>query len=95
MGIYMEHFRCVELISEKAEISSYPTRWGAARRCHDLNILNPQERWMVQSIGVRYVPDYNELTPISFKTALNRHFKAVKDKSRNCLFCRNLNKKVK
>lgn len=29
---------------------------------------------------------------ISFKEALTRHFKAVKDTTCNCLFCRNLNK---
>lgn len=95
MGIYMEHFHCVELISEKSEISGYPTRWGAARRCHDLNIWNPQERWTVQPMGVRYVPNYNELTPSSFKAALNRHFEAVKDESCDCLFCRNLNKRTR
>lgn len=60
MGTWNEHFRCVELISQKSEISSRPTRWGAARRCHDLNKLNPQERWTVRSAGRRYVPNYNE-----------------------------------
>ena len=29
MGIYRQHFHCVELVSEKSEISSHPTRWGA------------------------------------------------------------------
>lgn len=29
---------------------------------------------------------------ISFKEALKRHFKAIKDTTCNCLFCRNLNK---
>lgn len=60
MGIYLLHFHCVELVSEKSEISSCPTRWGAARRCHDLNKWNPQERWTVRPCGIRYVPNYNE-----------------------------------
>lgn len=60
MGIYCEHFRCVELLREKSEISSYPTRWGAAKRCHYLNRFNPLERWVVRSCGIHYVPDYNE-----------------------------------
>lgn len=60
MGIYRQHFHCVELVSEKSEISSFPTRWGAAMRCHDLNKWNPQERWTVRPFGIRYVPDYNE-----------------------------------
>lgn len=60
MGEYIQHFRCVELISEKSEISSYPTRWGAASRCHELNGWNPQERWTVKSCGLRYFPNYIE-----------------------------------
>ena len=61
MGLYLQKFHCVELVSEKSEISSYPTRFGAARRCHDLNKWNPQERWTVRSARRRYVPNYNEL----------------------------------
>jgi len=60
MGMYMLRFHCVELISAKSEISSYPTRWGAASRCHALNGWNPQERWTVMPCGVQYVPDYFE-----------------------------------
>jgi hypothetical protein len=60
MGIYRQHFHCVELVSEKSEISSYPTRWGAAKRSHDLNKWNPQERWTVRLAVRRYVPNYNE-----------------------------------
>lgn len=97
MGIYRQHFHCVELVSEKSEISSYPTRWGAERRCHDLNKWNPQERWTVRPSGIRYVPDYNEQgnksRKIPFKDCLKQHFKAVKGKNCNCLFCRNLNRK--
>lgn len=60
MGVYRQHFHCVELVSEKSEISSYPTRWGAASRCHDLNKWDPKERWTVKPFGIRYVPYYNE-----------------------------------
>lgn len=97
MGTWHEHFRCVELFSQKSEISSCPTRWGAAKRCHDLNKWNPQERWVVKPCGIRYVPDYNEQLiesrTIPFKDSLKQHFKAVKGKNCNCLFCRNLNRK--
>ena len=61
MGIWREHFHCVELISEKSEISRYATRDGAERRCHNLNQTNPNERWTVRSSGRMYVPNYNEL----------------------------------
>lgn len=53
IGIYRQHFHCVELVSEKSEISSYPTRWGAERRCHDLNKWNPQERWTVRPVALK------------------------------------------
>lgn len=99
MGIYRQHFHCVELVSEKSEISSYPTRWGAEIRCHKLNKWNPQERWTVRPFGIRYVPDYNEQgnmsRTISLKESLKHHFDAVKGKNCNCLFCRNLNRKEK
>lgn len=97
MGIYRQHFHCVELVSEKSEISSFPTRWGAASRCHDLNKWNPRERWTVRPCGIRYVPDYNEQGNMSrttsLKESLKHHFDAVKGKNCNCLFCRNLNRK--
>lgn len=97
MGICRQYFHCVELVSEKSEISSYPTRWGAEMRCHDLNKWNPQERWTVRPFGFRYVPDYNEQgnisRTISLKESLKHHFNAVKGKNCNCLFCRNLNRK--
>lgn len=97
MEIYLQLFHCVELVSEKSELSSYPTRWGAERRCHDLNKLEPQERWTVSPSVVRYVPDHNEQgnksIKIPFKDCLNQHFKVVKCKNCNCLFCRNLNRK--
>lgn len=64
MRVYRQRFHCVELISEKSEISSYDTRWGAAKRCHDLNKRNPSERWAVNPSGLRYVPDYNELKEV-------------------------------
>lgn len=60
MGMYMLHFHCVELISAKSEISAYNTRWGAAKRCHELNKWSPQERWTVKPLGYHYVPDYIE-----------------------------------
>lgn len=60
MGIYLQHFHCVELVSGRSEISCISTRCGSARRCHDLNKLNPQERWTVRPFGIRYVPVYNE-----------------------------------
>lgn len=57
MGIYRQYFHCVELISGKSEISCSSTRRGAARRCHDLNKWNPQERWTVKPLGYHYLPD--------------------------------------
>lgn len=93
----LQHFHCVELLSEKSEISSYPTRWGASIRCHDLNKWNLQERWTVRPCGIQHVPEYNEQgnmsRTISLKESLKHHFNAVKGKNCNCLFCRNLNRK--
>lgn len=57
----MEMYHCVELFSDKSEITYY-TRWGAAKRCHDLNKWNPKERWIVKSRGVVYVPNYGEFS---------------------------------
>lgn len=56
----MERFHCVELLSDKSELTHY-TRWGAAKRCHDLNKWNPNERWTVKSRGEIYIPNYAEL----------------------------------
>ena len=40
------------------------------------------------------IVDYPNKT-VPFKEGLKRHFKAVKDMTCNCLFCRNLNKEPK
>lgn len=60
MGIWIEHFQCVELRSEKKDIP-YATRHGAAARCHELNKRNRNQRWTVRPCGFKYVPDYYEL----------------------------------
>lgn len=60
MGIWCEHFHCVDLKSDKVD-DPFATRHGAAYRCHELNANNPKERWTVRSCGMKYVPDYYEL----------------------------------
>lgn len=61
MGIWCEHFACVEMTKAKIDFFKKPTRYGAASRCHELNKANLQERWTVISAGLCYVPDYDEL----------------------------------
>lgn len=61
MGMRCEHFSCVEITKAKIDLFREPTRHGAASRCHDLNKVNPQERWTVISAGYSYVPDYDEI----------------------------------
>lgn len=60
MGIWCEHFSCVEMTKAKIAPFKEPTRHGAASFCHELNKANPQERWSVISAGNCYVPNYNE-----------------------------------
>ena len=60
MGIWCEHFSCVEMTKAKIHSFKKPTRHGAAILCHELNKANPQERWTVISAGNDYVPDYDE-----------------------------------
>ena len=60
MGIWCEHFSCVEITKAKMDLFKKPTRHGAASRCHELNKANPQERWTVISAGNCYIPDYNK-----------------------------------
>ena len=60
MGIWCEHFACIEITKAKIDFFKKPTRHGAAIRCHELNKTNPQERWTVISAGNCYVPDYGE-----------------------------------
>ena len=60
MGVWCEHFQCVELGSEKKDCP-HATRHGAAYRCHELNVKNQKQRWTARSCGQKYVPDYLEL----------------------------------
>lgn len=53
----MEMYHCVEIFSDKSEITRY-TRWGASDRCHKLNKSNPNERWTVKSCGVHTIHNY-------------------------------------
>ena len=60
MGIWCEHFSCVEMTKTKIDTFKKPTRHGAASLCHELNKANPKERWTVISAGNGYVPNYGE-----------------------------------
>lgn len=60
MGMWCEHFSCVEITKAKIDAFKKPTRHGAAILCHELNKVNPQERWTVISAGNCYVPNYDE-----------------------------------
>ena len=60
MGMWCEHFACVEITKAKIDPFKEPTRHGASKHCHVLNKANPQERWIVISAGNCYVPNYNE-----------------------------------
>lgn len=54
-----EMYHCVEVFSGKSGLTRY-TRWQANIICHKLNQWNPDERWIVEPCGVRYIPNHGE-----------------------------------
>ena len=54
-----EMYHCVEAFSGKSGITRF-TRLAAHCICHRLNQLNPDEGWIVEPCGVRYIPNHGE-----------------------------------
>lgn len=63
----------------------------AEAKCVDAQVYRKLGRVCESCIDKYCIVDYPNKT-VPFKEGLIRHFKAVKDTTCNCLFCRNLNK---
>lgn len=63
-------------------------------QCVDAQVYGRLGRVCESCIDKYCIVDYSNKA-VPFKEGLKRHFKAVKDTTCNCLFCRNLNKEIR